>query len=125
MTLVQTISDPISDFPIGPKLYQIRILTMSDINPLRTETGILAASSNKPLAGEIAKAYATMTRTMIAGDHPELTDAFITSWLSPALCTMIAPEIGAPRYGLLSKTARCRNLAWTPRQHRQVVCQEG
>ena len=56
------------------------------------DTKLLAGSANKPLAApDMSAAYARIILALI-GPHPELAPEFIGSWLSPALCTMVAFE---------------------------------
>lgn len=86
------ISEPLSHLPIGNKLYQVAQISSEVFRAHRTDHQVLSQSGGKPLNGEIAKAYASIARALVVGSNPELTDEFITSWLSPALCVLIANE---------------------------------
>ena len=89
---MQNVNAPLNEIPIGKKTYSVAVLTRADINSLRRETEILKDSSGKPVVGEISRAYAAIIRKLIAGSHSELTDEYVESWLSPALCNMVAGE---------------------------------
>ncbi len=89
---VLTMRKPITEIPIGPKLYPVATLTADICKSRRAENDILANSGGKPLIGEIAIAYVAIIRTLIAGDHPELTDDYVRPWLSEFLCNMAAFE---------------------------------
>ena len=88
----QTLSQPLAAVPVGPKLYPIAQLEPRDFALRYGDMGIIKNGTGKPMFGELGCAWLRVLRTLIAGEHPELTDDYLTAWMSTALSILVANE---------------------------------
>lgn len=98
------VTEPLSHVPIAGKLYPVGTVTAETFRLRASDTQLLATSGNKPITSDIAAAYGRITIALIGGSpHAELTLAYVESWLSRALCTMVAFEWVRQRVAIVDK----------------------